>query len=133
MQLLLMCWRLTALRAERWLPPRRPGEHDDGREVNESVGKGHTVVLNTMQCDAVGHHYSILPFVSEVVERLWGEGVGEREGFQSIMCALFRCRTRTTRILLTSFWLRKSCPMIGPLSSGAGNLDPRCRRFSWLG
>ena len=49
------------------------------------------------------------------------------------MCALFRCRTRTAGMLLTSLWLSKSCQMIGPLSSGAGSLDRRCRRFSGLG
>jgi hypothetical protein len=75
MQLLLMCWRLSALRSERWLPPRRPGEHNDGREVNESNAKGHAAILDTMQRDAVGHHYHVLPFVSEVAERLWGREI----------------------------------------------------------
>jgi hypothetical protein len=75
MQPLLMCWRLSAVSAERWLPPRRPGEHNDGREVNESSAKGHAAILDTMQRDAVGHHYHVLPFVSEVAERLWGREI----------------------------------------------------------
>jgi hypothetical protein len=75
MQLLLVYWRLSALRAESWLPPRRPGEHDDGHEVNESNAKGHTAVLDTMQRDTVGHHYHVLPFVGKVAERLWGREV----------------------------------------------------------
>jgi hypothetical protein len=74
MQPLLMCWRLSALGAERWLPPRRPGEYNDVREVNESSAKGHAAVLDTMQRDAVGHHYRVLPFVSEVAEGLWVKG-----------------------------------------------------------
>jgi hypothetical protein len=102
MQVFLMCRRLSALCAERWRLLRRPGEHYDGYEVKESVGKGLTALLDIMQCDTVGDHYSAFPFVSEVAERLWGEGVGEREGFQSIMCALFRYRTRTAGMLLTS-------------------------------
>lgn len=43
-----------------------------------------------MQRDAVGHHYHVLPFVSEDAERLWGEGVGERKELQSVMYAFFR-------------------------------------------
>jgi len=70
MQLLLMSWGLSTLRAEGWLPPRRPGEHDDGCEVNESIAKCNAVVLDTTQCDTVGHHFHILPFVSEVAECL---------------------------------------------------------------
>ena len=89
MQLLLVCWRLSALRAKRWLPPRRPGVHNDGLEVNESRVKGRADVLDTMQRDSVGHHCHVLPFVSEVAERLRGERVGEREELQSVMCAFF--------------------------------------------
>ena len=37
--------------------------------------KCHTAVLDAMQRDAVGNHYHVLPFVSEVSERLWGRGV----------------------------------------------------------
>lgn len=70
MQLLFMCRRLSALRTERWLPPTRPGKRDDGREIDESIAKGHAAVSDTMRRDAVGHHRHVLPFVSEVAERL---------------------------------------------------------------
>lgn len=138
MQLLLMCWRLSALRAERWLPPRRPSERNDGREIDESIAKGHAAVLNTTQRDAVRHHCHVLPFVSEVAERLWGceEGIGEREELQLVLCAIFalyHCRTRTAWIVSTSFWPCMSCPMIGPLSSGVGSLVTRCHCLSRLG
>jgi len=70
LHLLLACWGLSALRAQRWLPSRWPGEHHDGREVNESIAKGHAEALYTMQRDAVRHHCHVLPFVSEFAERL---------------------------------------------------------------
>jgi hypothetical protein len=93
MQLLLVSWRLSTLSAERWLPPRGPGEHDDGCEINKSIAKGGAPVLDTMQRGAVGHHYRILPFISEVAERLWGCEVKEsvkREELQSVMWTFFR-------------------------------------------
>lgn len=63
------------------------------------------------------------------------EGIGEREELQLVMCAfwLYHCRTRTAWMVSTSFWPCMSCPMIGPLSSGAGSLVPKCRCFSRLG
>jgi hypothetical protein len=70
LKLVFLCERLAALCAKRRLPCRRPGESDDGREVDELVIERRAVVLDVTQRDAVRHHYQVFPFVGEAAERL---------------------------------------------------------------
>jgi hypothetical protein len=45
-------------------------EHDDGQEVDKGMVKHRAVILNVTQCNVIGHHHHVLPFISNLAERL---------------------------------------------------------------